>query len=171
DVDVDGLFDVTFTKPVRPRQLADALEQQFSQTPDSIPNQQQAKRERPTFSYQVLVAEDNPVNQKVACALLKKLGILADVVTNGREVVEKLQRQSYDIVFMDIQMPEVDGLEATILIRPSETLTQSHIIAMTANVMREDRNRCMNAGMDDFVAKPIRLDCLIEALERAPGPG
>ncbi len=170
DVDVDGLFDVTFTKPVRPRQLADALEQQFSQTPDSIPNQQQAKCERPTFSYQVLVAEDNPVNQKVACALLKKLGILADVATNGREVVEKLQRQSYDIVFMDVQMPEVDGLEATLLIRRSETLTQPHIIAMTANVMPEDRDRCTNVGMDDFVAKPIRLDCLVEALQRAPDP-
>ena len=170
DVDVDGLFDVTFTKPVRPRQLADALEQQFSQTPDSIPNQQQAKRERPTFPYQVLVAEDNPVNQKVACALLKKLGILADVATNGREVVEKLQRQSYDIVFMDVQMPEVDGLEATLLIRRSETLTQPHIIAMTANVMPEDRDRCTNVGMDDFVAKPIRLDCLVEALQRAPDP-
>ena len=170
DVDVDGLFDVTFTKPVRPRQLADALEQQFSQTPDSIPNQQQAKRERPTFPYQVLVAEDNPVNQKVACALLKKLGILADVVANGREVVEKLQRQSYDIVFMDVQMPEVDGLEATLLIRRSETLTQPHIIAMTANVMPEDRDRCTNVGMDDFVAKPIRLDCLVEALQRAPDP-
>ena len=170
DVDVDGLFDVTFTKPVRPRQLADALEQQFSQTPDSIPNQQQAKCERPTFSYQVLVAEDNPVNQKVACALLKKLGILADVATNGREVVEKLQRQSYDIVFMEVQMPEVDGLEATLLIRRSETLTQPHIIAMTANVMPEDRDRCTNVGMDDFVAKPIRLDCLVEALQRAPDP-
>jgi len=170
DVDVDGLFDVTFTKPVRPRQLADALEQQFSQTPDSIPNQQQAKRERPTFSYQVLVAEDNPVNQKVACALLKKLGILADVATNGLEVVEKLQRRSYDIVFMDVQMPEVDGLEATLLIRRSETLTQPHIIAMTANVMPEDRDRCTNVGMDDFVAKPIRLDCLVEALQRAPDP-
>jgi len=163
----DGLFEATLTKPIRPRQLAGSLNNALS-TNDSptSPAKPPETVARPTFGYRVLVAEDNLVNQKVASGLLGKLGIRADLVGNGREAVESVSRQRYDIVFMDMQMPELDGLEATQAIRNDSSLDQPHIIAMTANALDEDRNRCLNAGMNDFVAKPIRLDNLVEALNR-----
>jgi CheY-like chemotaxis protein len=116
----------------------------------------------------VLVAEDNPVNQKLAVALLGKLHCQADPVGNGREAVHALSLVPYDIVLMDCQMPEMDGYEATSCIRDIEAERGGHtpIIAMTANVMQGDRERCLAAGMDDYVAKPVRLDALRAALER-----
>ena len=113
-----------------------------------------------------LVAEDNPVNQKVAIHMLKQLGIDADIVGNGREAIEALSEHGYDIIFMDVQMPEIDGLEASSLIRTSP-MQQPYIIAMTANAMMEDRESCMAAGMDDFVAKPVRFEDLHGALAKA----
>ncbi|WP_204103856.1 MULTISPECIES: response regulator [Spirulina sp. CCY15215] len=117
----------------------------------------------------ILLAEDNVVNQKVALNLLKKLGYRADVAANGLEVLESLKRQSYDIVLMDVQMPEMDGLEATQHIRERERdMGNSHItiIAMTANAMQGDREICIEAGMDDYISKPIRINTLVEALKR-----
>jgi CheY-like chemotaxis protein/anti-sigma regulatory factor (Ser/Thr protein kinase) len=113
-----------------------------------------------------LVAEDNPVNQKVAIHMLRQLGIEADIVSNGREAIEALAKCQYDIVFMDVQMPEIDGLEASSLIRTSSG-HQPYIIAMTANAMIEDREACIAAGMDDFVAKPVRIEDLHAALSLA----
>jgi CheY-like chemotaxis protein len=114
----------------------------------------------------VLLAEDNVVNQKVAQQILLKLGCNADVAQNGREAIQLLAQRQYDVVFMDVQMPEVDGLEATRLIRVNEDIDQPYIIAMTANAMVEDRLICREAGMDDFVAKPIRLADIKAALQR-----
>ena len=116
----------------------------------------------------ILLAEDNPINQKLAQRLLERLGYRADVAANGLEVLQSLRRQPYDVVLMDVQMPEMDGLEASRTIRgewPAER--RPRIIAMTANVMPEDRQECLAAGMDDFVAKPIRVDDLVEALHRS----
>ena len=92
----------------------------------------------------------------------------AEIAGNGREAVAMISDQHYDVVFMDVQMPDIDGLEATRMIRESDG-PQPHIIAMTANVMEEDRRVCLDAGMDDFIAKPIRADGLAEVLERVPG--
>jgi CheY-like chemotaxis protein len=134
----------------------------------------------------LLVAEDNPVNQKVAVKMLEKLGYKVDVVSNGKEAVEAVRRQPYTVVLMDCQMPEMDGLEATRAIRtweqdgsanrstsaqdvhstdgPSSAGFHIPIIAMTANAMEEDRQRCLDAGMDDFVSKPISSSVISKVL-------
>ena len=123
----------------------------------------------------ILVAEDNVINQQVALSFLERLGYRADVVANGLEVLLSLCRQPYDVVLMDVQMPEMDGLEATRHIRrlPPEDLAtdvQPRIIAMTANALREDRGICLAAGMDDYISKPIQVSDLVAALEKCrPG--
>ena len=118
------------------------------------------------------------MNQKVALALLKKLGCSADAVASGSEVLEALQRIPYMLIFMDCQMPEMDGLEATRLIRKRELTTGQacpwpspvHIIALTANAMQGDREKCLAVGMDDYISKPLRIGDLQAALERWQSP-
>jgi len=124
-------------------------------------------RQAATSSLRILLAEDNAMNQKVALRLLQQLGYTADVATNGLEALAALERQPYDVVLMDVQMPELDGLDATRRICeqwPPET--RPHIVAMTANALPEDREACFAAGMNDYVAKPIRADELAGALKR-----
>jgi two-component system sensor histidine kinase/response regulator len=119
------------------------------------------------FAVSVLLAEDDPVNQKVARALLSRLGCSVDVVPNGREAVERALAHHYDLCFMDCRMPEVDGFEATAAIRARWREDRPlPIIALTANAMPSDRAKCTEAGMDDFVAKPIRVDELKRVLQR-----
>ena len=113
----------------------------------------------------ILLAEDNVVNQRVALKLLERLGYRADVASNGFEVLEALARQPYDLILMDVQMPEMDGLEATRAIGARWALGERpRIVAMTANAMAGDREMCLAAGMDDYITKPIRVDALVEAL-------
>lgn len=118
---------------------------------------------KPNYFLRILLAEDNVVNQKVALLILKKLGYNADVVANGFEVIEAVQRQTYDLILMDVQMPEMDGLEATKWIHQNLT-EKPYIIAMTANAMSGDREKCLEAGMTDYISKPVNLELLQQAL-------
>ncbi len=114
----------------------------------------------------ILLAEDNPINQKVALRMLSKLGYTADLAADGVEVIEALENAAYDLIFMDCQMPELDGYETTIRIRQERIAPGVYIIAMTANAMESDRQKCFEAGMNDFVPKPVRQSDLVAALER-----
>ncbi|BAY88721.1 MULTISPECIES: response regulator [unclassified Tolypothrix] len=115
----------------------------------------------------ILLVEDGLVNQKVALKLLERLGYRADVANHGREALEALQRQIYDVVFMDIQMPEMDGLETTRRIRKElSAAAQPRIIAMTAHARQEDRQECLSVGMDDYISKPISLEAIAAILKK-----
>jgi CheY-like chemotaxis protein len=118
----------------------------------------------------VLLAEDNPVNQLVATKMLESLGCRVDVASDGTEVIQMSGRFPYDLIFMDVQMPHVDGLEATRRIRLRDG-GGVRIVAMTANAMQGDRERCLEAGMDDYISKPITPDALRSALKRASEAG
>jgi CheY-like chemotaxis protein len=114
----------------------------------------------------VLIAEDNIVNQKVALRQLQKLGLYADAVSNGREVLEAMDRIGYDVILMDCQMPLLDGYETTQAIRRHAQFSETYIIAMTANAMQGDREKCLESGMDDYIPKPIRMQDLEAALAK-----
>jgi CheY-like chemotaxis protein len=116
----------------------------------------------------ILVAEDNMVNQQLALQLLEQMGYRADVAGNGLEVILALRRQPYDVVFMDVHMPEMDGLTATQRIcQEWSPVTRPRIIAMTANAMQGDREKCISAGMDDYISKPIRVEELVKSLNQS----
>ncbi len=117
-------------------------------------------QEKPFHNVRILVAEDNPINQRVAHAMIKKQGYQVDIVANGQETIEALRLIPYDLVLMDCQMPEMDGFEATRLIRRAESKVLNcniPIIAMTASAMKGDKEKCLQAGMNDFIAKPVRM--------------
>jgi len=115
----------------------------------------------------ILLAEDNAVNQKLALRVLERMGYHADVSVNGKEVLKALEEHPYDVVLMDVQMPEMDGLEASRQItRRWPEHARPRIIAMTANALQGDREQCLAAGMSDYVSKPIRIDELVSALSK-----
>ena len=117
----------------------------------------------------ILLAEDNLVNQKLAVRLLAQMGYRADLAGNGVEAIEAIARQPYDLVLMDVQMPEMDGLAAARgIVRRWPEGCRPRIVAMTANATQGDREMCISAGMDDYITKPIRVDALVEALQQTP---
>ncbi|MFC5497580.1 response regulator [Caenimonas terrae] len=167
------LFASVLTKPARQLALFDAL---VAALPASQPVQRTAGARVSQFDsslaermpLRILLAEDNEVNRKVALRMLKGFGYNADVAGNGLEVLEALQRQRYDLVLMDIQMPELDGLEATRrIVRDVPSNIRPRIIAMSANALREDAEAAVHAGVDDYVVKPISVPMLRAALERS----
>ena len=168
-----GLFTAQISKPMKPSQLYDALMTIFDAQPvterkdaETIPGRLDAGMAQ-RLPLKILLAEDNAVNQKVALRLLERLGYGAEVVGNGVEAVAAVQRQTYDVVLMDVQMPEMDGLEASRRIKQGGGAASGpRIIALTADAMQGDRERCLAAGMDDYITKPIRVEALVAALSK-----
>ena len=161
------------SKPIKPSYLCDALVSLFAEQPVKVPvralrddvDREFAQR----LPLRILLVEDNPVNQKLALLLLARMGYRADFVNNGIEALQSVQRQRYDVVFMDMHMPEMDGLEATRQLRALDF--EGHrpwVIALTANAMQDDRKLCLEAGMDDFVSKPIQARDLSRDLLNVP---
>ncbi|HET7377086.1 MAG TPA: response regulator, partial [Anaerolineae bacterium] len=175
EADIEEIhFAAYLTKPLKPSQLFDVLQAIFADghLKPGARSDESKPRLDPEMAHRhplrILLAEDNAVNQKLALRLLQQMGYRADMVSNGLEVIESLERQKYDVILMDVQMPEMDGLEATRQIVshwPKDARPQ--IVAMTANAMQGDREMCIAAGMDDYLTKPIRVDDLVAALLRA----
>ena len=162
-------FAAALHKPLRQSQLHDTLVNLLAGLEAPAAEQHIRPRLDPTLAsrhpLRILLAEDNVVNQKLALRLLAQMGYRADVAANGLEVLEAVARQTYDLVLMDVQMPEMDGLEASRRIKASPD--GPRIVAMTANAMQGDREACIAAGMDDYLTKPIRVEALVAALERS----
>ncbi|MFH1026665.1 MAG: response regulator, partial [Pseudomonadota bacterium] len=168
-----SIFAAQITKPLKPSQLFDALMTILAEQPITVRQSDEATTGQldpdlgRRFPLRILLAEDNAVNQKVALRLLERMGYRADVAANGLEALAALQRQPYDVVLMDVQMPEMDGLEASRRIKGNwPPGARPRIIAMTANAMQGDREKCLAAGMDDYITKPIRTEALVSALSQ-----
>jgi len=176
-------FSAYLVNPVSPSQLFDALSMLWgvqtggmatelvtrhtiaeSRVAKGIPD---AEKKKQPLSLHVLVVEDNIVNQRMAVRLLEKIGCVVDVAVNGLEAVERVEQSTYDLVFMDCQMPEMDGYEATAEIRRHENGSKhTPIIAMTAHAMQGDREKCLRAGMDDYIPKPIKKENMTEIVQK-----
>ena len=117
------------------------------------------------YPLRILLVEDNMINQQLALIILSRMGYSPGIAVNGKEVLDRLLDEYFDLILMDIQMPEMDGLEATRIIRTSHS-AQPLIIAMTANAARKDREECLAAGMNDYLSKPVNLDELVNMLEK-----
>ena len=163
-------FAALLAKPLHQSQLFDTLMNLLAPRSDTKAVQAVAKPKidatlATRHPLRILLAEDNVVNQKLALRLLQQMGYRADVASNGVEAIECVERQTYDVVLMDVQMPEMDGLEASRRITAQwPSGERPRIVAMTANAMQGDREECLAAGMDDYVTKPIRVDALVGAL-------
>jgi len=169
----DEGFAAYLHKPIKPSQLFDALSSVLADQPVHVAARGTTAVEldpelAARHPLRILLAEDNVVNQKVALRLLAQMGYRADVAANGLEAIEAVARQTYDVVLMDVQMPELDGFEASREINRRWSGGRPRIVAMTANAMQGDRELCVAAGMDDYVAKPIRIEELVAALRRVP---
>ncbi|RMF21363.1 MAG: hybrid sensor histidine kinase/response regulator, partial [Cyanobacteria bacterium J083] len=165
-------FAAILNKPIQQNQLYRVISQVFGSklvkiNKSTFPGSALPEKSPQINSLRILLAEDIVVNQKVATLTLQQLGYRADVVSNGLEVLEALRRQTYDVVLMDVQMPEMDGITATkAIVNQYKLESRPRIIAMTANAMRGDKEKCLAAGMNDYIPKPIRLEDLKNALEK-----
>jgi signal transduction histidine kinase/DNA-binding response OmpR family regulator/HPt (histidine-containing phosphotransfer) domain-containing protein len=166
-------FAATLYKPVKPSRLYETLLRIFAgkqtavRPADASPFDHQMAERLPL---RILLVDDNSINQKLGTRLLERLGYRADVAANGVEALAALEQRPYDVLLMDVQMPLMDGLEATRRIREAwPPAAQPYIVAMTADALIEERRQCLETGMDDFVSKPVRVEVLIAALQRAAG--
>jgi CheY-like chemotaxis protein len=162
------------TKPVKPLHLEKIILDQFQYADHSVKEQQElhqklSKEFALSKPLNILVAEDNLINQKMILKVLEKLGYAASLANNGREVIQMLDKQFYDLVLMDVQMPEMDGLECTRYIRDNYD-RQPVIIAMTANAMVEDKEECLKAGMNNYIPKPVKIEVLVTMLQETEFP-
>ncbi len=175
-----ALFDAVLTRPVKPSQLYDVLMHTLTPqqtpmrrgttTPAALPPKAQPESARlaATHPLRILLAEDSAMNQKVVGLLLQRFGYRADIAANGWEVLNALEQQPYDVILMDVQMPEMDGVEATQrIIQRWPRHRRPRIIAMTANALAGDRERYLGAGMDDYISKPVRMQELFNALRNS----
>lgn len=164
------LFNVVLSKPTKHHLLEKQIIDQLKSYGNVFKEQKPARANfsgdvAKRYPMTILIAEDNEVNQKLTLRVLTKMGYNADVATNGHDAVNAIEEKPYDIVFMDVQMPQMDGLEATQFIRQN-LAHQPVIIAMTANALSEDREACFKAGMDDYLSKPMKLDEIVAVLEK-----
>ena len=169
----NGDIDASIPKPIKASRLFDAIaiclgaNEPVAVEPTSVEVDTDTV---PSRSLRILLAEDNLINQKVACKQLESLGFSVQVVANGNEVLAAMDEQPFDVVLMDCQMPLLDGYAATQEIRQREGQERHTIvIAMTASALAEDRDRCIAVGMDDFISKPVRREALKAVLERWEG--
>ena len=165
--EMQNLFAYYVNKPIKHSQLSEILTKTLSpfspNTPNTFAVEPDLGQLASKYPFEILVAEDNIINQKMIRNVLKLLGYSADIVANGLEVIEAVKRQKYELIFMDIQMPEMDGYEATSIIIDHLKTNRPIIIAMTANAMKSDRDKCMEVGMDDYITKPLKVEDLQNA--------
>ncbi len=168
-----GLFAAVLTKPVKPFYLEKMILNQFQQEGAADGKQESQGKLSKEFArnkpLEILVAEDNPINQKMILKVLEKLGYAPELATTGREVIGMLDKKFYELILMDVQMPEMDGLECTRYIRENYA-RQPVVIAMTANAMVEDREECLKAGMNNYIPKPVKIELFIQMLQDTEFP-
>ncbi len=166
--DFPDLFKSILSKPVKPCHLLGVIQSSLQDSPVQKQEKPQASLLTNDFAIQypltILLAEDNPVNQKLVTKILNRLGFHAEIANNGREAIEMLEKCHYDLILMDVLMPEMDGIEATKHIR-IHNIYQPKIVAMTANAFPEDREACLQAGMNEFISKPIQLEKFLSILK------
>jgi CheY-like chemotaxis protein len=166
------IFNSILTKPVKYQRLLNLIQTELNLVKEPVQRIEQqpedllSKRFSRSFPLNILVVEDNLINQKLILRILDRLGYLPDLANHGKEALSLLELKNYDIILMDIHMPEMDGLETTRTIRKHNT-HQPFIIAMTANAYAEDKEACLYAGMDDYLSKPVKVESLLAALENA----
>ncbi|MDL2314574.1 response regulator, partial [Desulfovibrio sp. OttesenSCG-928-C14] len=169
--DLQNIFKALFEKPVRPEQLVQSLWEDFNGKPAGESGGVAGVRQ--TRPCEILLVEDVEINRMVATHMLGELGHCVFEATNGQEALDMLEKRSFDLVFMDIQMPIMDGVTATRKLREAERQNPARpraaIVAMTANALKGDKDKYLEAGMDDYVSKPFQIDSLIEVIARNVG--
>ena len=165
-----SLFSAVLSKPAKVSLLINTINEtrtKKTETPAlQVKKQELQKNFGEEYPLSILLAEDNLINQKLILKVLENLGLTAAIANNGLEVMDIIQKKNFDLVLMDVLMPEMDGLEATRMIRSSAHITQPYITAMTANALTSDRENCLTAGMDDYIAKPFKLHEVVDLLKK-----
>ncbi|MFN8577560.1 MAG: response regulator [Candidatus Sericytochromatia bacterium] len=162
---LNNIFSYYLSKPIKYSQLPYLLSSSFTNNYNNISNTNKVTIKLDSdfslnYPLKILMAEDNPINQKLAIKVFEKMGYKIDIVNNGLEVIEKLKTYNYDLIFMDIQMPEMDGIETTRYLIKKYNENKPIIIALTANAMSGDKENYLKVGMNDYISKPISLNIL-----------